>query len=188
MKTSMDINELATALNEASKQIGAAVKGKENPFFKAKYADLGSVIMTFKEPVLDAGLSYVQLPITNGAAIGVVTRLMHTSGQWLEEEYTVTPSKPDPQAAGAALTYCRRYALAALFGVPTADSDAEAAMYRGKVELPEGVTGGIEGAEDIKQLADLFKVAWNEYPDHRAALTAVKDSRKKELNDDSAGE
>ncbi len=184
MKTSEQINELATALNTASTQIGAAVKGKDNPFFKSKYADLGSVIITFKEAALEAGLSYVQLPIASEGKVGVVTRLMHTSGQWLEEEYVVPMTKNDPQSAGSAITYCRRYALAALFGVPTADSDAEAAMFRGKVELPESVLEGLAAAESMEGLAEIFKAAWSEYPEHRAALTAAKDSRKKELNDD----
>jgi len=117
-------------MHDASKGIGAAVKEKDNPFFKSKYADLGSVIKTFKEPMLDAGLTYVQLPINKADRVGVVTRLMHTSGQWIEESFTIPLTKQDPQAVGSALTYCRRYALSALFGIPTADSDAEAAMYR----------------------------------------------------------
>ena len=135
MKTSDSIVKLAAAMGIASNQIGAAVAGSENPFFKSKYADLGSVIKTFKEPMLAAGLSYIQLPVNDEFRIGVVTRLMHESGEWIEEEFTVPMVKQDPQSAGSCITYCRRYALASLFGIPTADSDAEAAMFRGDEPL-----------------------------------------------------
>jgi len=184
MKTSENINELATALNAASSKIGGAVKGKDNPFFKAKYADLGSVIIAYKEAIAGEGLSVVQLPIVDGGSAGVVTRLMHNSGQWIEQKYLLPMVKNDPQAAGACITYARRFALAALFGIPTADSDAEAAMYRAKPEMPENVTAELEGAENLEALQELFKSAWNEYPENRKELTSIKDARKKELLND----
>lgn len=40
---SESIAELATALSKAQSEIEGAAKDKNNPFFKAKYADLSSV-------------------------------------------------------------------------------------------------------------------------------------------------
>lgn len=135
MKQSESIAKLAAALVLAQTEMGGAVKDAANPFFKSKYADLGSVIKAIKEPCSKHGLSYIQLPIRSENGVGVVTRLLHESGEWLEGEYTLPMVKNDPQAAGSAITYARRYALSALFSIPQVDSDAEDAMFRG--ELPE---------------------------------------------------
>jgi len=131
MKSSDAINELASALCNAQGQMGGAVKDSANPFFKSSYADLTSVIKAIKQPFADNGLSYTQFPVSNENGVGVSTRLMHVSGQWLEMEYTLPTVKKDPQASGSAITYARRYALQSIAGIPTADDDAESAMLRG---------------------------------------------------------
>lgn len=131
MKSSESINELASALCNAQSQMGGAVKDSANPFFKSSYADLTSVIKAIKQPFADNGLSYTQFPVSNENGVGVSTRLMHVSGQWLEMEYTLPTVKKDPQASGSAITYARRYALQSIAGIPTADDDAESAMLRG---------------------------------------------------------
>ncbi len=131
MKSSELINELANALCNAQGQMGGVVKDSSNPFFKSKYADITSVIKAIKQPFSDNGLSYTQFPISNEHGVGVSTRLMHVSGQYLEMEYTLPTVKKDPQAYGSAITYARRYALQSIAGIPVADDDAEAAMLRG---------------------------------------------------------
>ena len=131
MKSSELINELAAALCKAQGQMGGAVKDSSNPFFKSSYADLTSVIKAIKQPFADNGLSYTQFPVSNDIGVGVSTRLMHNSGQWLEMEYTLPTVKKDPQASGSAITYARRYALQSIAGIPTADDDAESATLRG---------------------------------------------------------
>ena len=131
MKSSELINELAAALCKAQGEMGGAVKDSSNPFFKSSYADLTSVIKAIKQPFADNGLSYTQFPVSNENGVGVSTRLMHTSGQWLEMEYTLPTVKKDPQASGSCISYARRYALQSIAGIPTAEDDAESAMLRG---------------------------------------------------------
>jgi hypothetical protein len=53
---------------------------------------------------------------------------VHTSGEWIEQEMSVPVTKPDAQGAGSALTYMRRYALAAFVGIVQADDDGNAAV------------------------------------------------------------
>lgn len=131
MKSSESINELAAALCKAQSQMGGAVKDSSNPFFKSSYADLTSVIKAIKQPFADNGLSYTQFPVTDENGMGVCTRLMHASGQWLEGQFTLPVVKRDPQAASSSLTYARRVSLSSIAGIPTADDDAESAMLRG---------------------------------------------------------
>jgi len=136
MKASESINELASALCNAQGQMGGAVKDSANPFFKSSYADLTSVIKAIKQPFADNGLSYTQFPVTDENGMGVCTRLMHVSGQWLEGQFTLPVVKRDPQAASSSLTYARRVSLSAIAGIPTADDDAESAMLRGDDKKP----------------------------------------------------
>lgn len=169
MKSSESIEKLAEALCAAQGEMGGAVKGSANPFFKSSYADLTSVIRAIKEPCFKHGLSYVQLPHRDGNSIGVTTRLIHTSGQWLEHEFTLPMVKGDPQAAGSAITYARRYALQALFGIPAVDDDSESAMLRGGQKdeyeaLCELLADSIEAIKTGIEIGDLVmaKEAWDE--------------------------
>ena len=132
MNKSESIAELAKALCKAQSEMGGAVKDAKNPFFKSSYADLTSVIKAIKEPFNNNGLSYSQFPVTSegGKGIGVKTILMHTSGQFIESEFYLPLTKFDPQSGGSCLTYARRYSLQAMAGCPSADDDAEAAMFR----------------------------------------------------------
>ena len=150
MKSSEQVNELATALCKAQGDMGGALKDSSNPFFKSSYADLTSVIKAIKQPFSDNGLSYTQFPVSNEHGVGVSTRLMHTSGQWLEMEYTLPTVKKDPQASGSAITYARRYALQSIAGIPTADDDAESAMIRNNQSKSAVLSG--DQAKEIKAL------------------------------------
>lgn len=127
MNKSESIKNLAAAMAKAQGEMGGAHKGKENPFYKNKYADLAAVVEAVKEPFANNGLSYVQFPIEENGRIGVETILMHSSGEWLSNSYTVQLSKQDAQGAGSAITYCRRYGLQAVAGIPSEDDDGNAA-------------------------------------------------------------
>ena len=127
MNQSDSIKNLADAMSKAQAEMGAAIKGASNPFFKSKYADLGSVIQAIKPHFAAHGLSYVQFPVSGENAVGVTTRLMHSSGEWLEQDYYIPLGKMDAQAAGSAITYARRYALQAIAGIPAEDDDGNAA-------------------------------------------------------------
>ena len=137
MKQSETIIELSKAMAKAQDEMGGAVKNSNNPFFKSSYADLTSVIKAIKEPFANNGLSFVQFPISAPDHIGITTRLMHESGEWLESECFLPLTKADPQSCGSILTYCRRYALSAMCGIPAVDDDAEMAMVRGKSYISE---------------------------------------------------
>lgn len=127
MNKSDSIKNLAAALNKAQEAMGGAAKDANNPFFKSKYADLGSVIRAIKQPFADNGLSYTQFPVSEENNCGVDTILMHSSGEWIESRLLLPMVKADPQKAGSAITYARRYALQAIAGIPSEDDDGNAA-------------------------------------------------------------
>jgi hypothetical protein len=126
------IAELAKALCKAQSIIQNAKKDSQNPFYKSNYADLSSVWEVARKPLTDNGLSVSQLPGgCDGNKIKVRTILMHTSGEWLCSEFEMPFLKADPQAVGSAITYARRYALAAIVGI-VADDDDDGNQAAGK--------------------------------------------------------
>jgi ERF superfamily len=124
MKSSESIKELATALAIVQGQLTFAKKDSKNPFFKSNYADLESVWDACRELLSVNGLAIMQFPgeyLDGNMSLNTI--ITHKSGEWMSQEMSVPVSKPDAQGAGSALTYMRRYALAAVVGVVQADDD-----------------------------------------------------------------
>jgi hypothetical protein len=59
--------------------------------------------------------------------VSVLTRLVHSSGQWMQDRVSTMLPTGDPQAVGSAVTYLRRYALQSVAGIAPEDDDGEAA-------------------------------------------------------------
>lgn len=117
------ISNVAKALNAAQIKFKPAIKSADNPFFKSKYADLAAIWDSVKEPLSSNGLAILQtMDFINGETI-LVTMLLHTSGESITGRVRVKPTKDDPQSWGSAITYFRRYSLAAILGVVTEDDD-----------------------------------------------------------------
>lgn len=127
MKTSDSLDLLATALSAAQAEISPAEKDSLNPHFKNKYADLTSVWAACREPLSKHGLSILQSPSFAEGRMVLTTRLMHKSGQWIEDELSIKPAQDTAQAIGSCITYAKRYALCAMVGV-VADEDDDGHM------------------------------------------------------------
>jgi hypothetical protein len=124
---SESIKNIAIALNKAQGEMSGAKKGSTNPFFKSSYADMNAVVDAVRIPFSENGLSYSQFPIFKDGFVGVETILLHDSGEWISGELLLPMTKQDPQAAGSAITYARRYALQSIAGIPAEDDDGHSA-------------------------------------------------------------
>lgn len=131
------IDQLATAMAEASKGFEGAARDTKNDFFRSKYADLRSVIAASRPSLAEHGLHLWQFPgsITD-SSIELISWLTHSSGQWVR----ITSVMPVPaedrgedgrrkganslQLVGQAISYMRRYAWAAICGIFQEDPDA----------------------------------------------------------------
>lgn len=153
MNTSNEINELAAAMAIAQGQMGAAYKNSSNPHFKSSFADLASISDVIKQPLSDNGLSVVQFPINNEQGVAITTRVMHKSGQWIEESFGIKPVKAGPQEYGSLISYFRRYALAAIFAIPQTDDDANSIQLA--AEAPQKPVDAITG-DQVKALVNLL--------------------------------
>jgi len=123
MNTSESITAIAPALLAAQKAIDAVVNDGVNPFYNnSTYARLAAVIGGVKPALNDNGIMFLQAIGHDGNGATITTRLLHESGEWIEDTAPVVCKKfYDPQALGSGLTYMKRYALVALVGLPTVD-------------------------------------------------------------------
>jgi len=131
VRRSESVANLAAALCKAQAEVKAPAKNKQNPHLKNWYADLAAVAEAVLPAFLRHGLSVTQLPCELGGDPAVMTLVLHTSGEWLETVARTRPVKADPQGAGSALTYAKRYALQSIAGVVAEDDDdGHAATHR----------------------------------------------------------
>jgi len=144
IRTSEDISELAKALAVAQGKITDAQRDNtaDTGKFKYKYADLAQCLQIGRPVLSENGLSIVQFPgSTESGDMKLTTRLMHDSGQWIEDDFdmpiTIPLNKegremnPPAQAAGIVITYMRRYAYTSVLGISQEDTDAAQGEHGG---------------------------------------------------------
>ena len=120
MEKSQSIKEIAAALLLFNTKMDHVKRDAQNPFFKSKYATLSNILESIQVPLLEAGLSFCQMP--DGDQL--VTLIIHTeSGEYFQSAYPIKPTRNDPQSFGSAVTYARRYALTSILGINVEDDD-----------------------------------------------------------------
>lgn len=119
---------IIAALASALPKLEGAKKNANNPHFKSKYADLGSVIDAL-EPIKDHGLWFIQISKErdNGACFETVIIHGPSNSQMSMGETFVPADRANAQGFGSAQTYARRYGLLSAFGLATEDDDGNAA-------------------------------------------------------------
>jgi hypothetical protein len=135
MNKSESIKELATALNKAQAEMSGAKKKAVNPHYKKAYSNMNDVVDAVRIPFCDNGLSYSQFPLFENGCVGVETILMHESGEWISSVLMLPMVKQDPQAAGSAITYARRYSLQSIAGIPSEDDDGNSTRQAAKPSI-----------------------------------------------------
>lgn len=137
MTTSELINEICGPLAKAQGEFAPAVMDAVNPHFRSKFAPLRSIMASVRPALAKHGLAVVQAPSTANGCVTVTTRIVHDSGQWLEDALTLPlGERATPQAVGSLITYIKRYALAAMLGVVAEEDDDGALAEEHAVKSP----------------------------------------------------
>jgi len=126
-ETSPQIDKLAKAF--VAFRASCPNVDKDRQGYNYKYATLGNIIATSRDHLKKNGLAVMQFPIAGVKSLGVITTLLHESGQFIRARFLM----PIPglsgtnvtQDAGAAITYARRYALSAVLCIAS-DEDTDA--------------------------------------------------------------
>jgi|TARA_R110000737_G_scaffold309335_2_gene317608 hypothetical protein len=120
---------IAGALVGAISELDDPPMDAVNPHFKNKYATLKSCLDTVRPALARHGLVMMQfvMPSANGGD-RLVTRILHESGGFMEDEGISLVGADNMQKLGSAISYARRYGLLAILGlVGDPDDDAEVA-------------------------------------------------------------
>jgi hypothetical protein len=180
MKTSESIKQIAEALVSAQKEIRFAVKDSTNPHYKSKYANINSVIDAVKAPLNNNGIALIQsLSPSDDNKLHLTTRLIHSSGEWIEDTAVCPIQKQDPQGLGSAISYIRRYSLSAMCAVYADDDDGHSAALNAADYLQK-----ITQSQSLEELQANYNFVMGEVKNDRTLSKMVieaKDKRKAEL-------
>lgn len=199
VKTSESLGKISAALLAAQKAITFASKDATNPHFKNKYADLPAVIDAIKPALNSADITFIQSasPSDDGK-LHLATRLQHVSGEWIEDTLVMPLPKQDPQGYGSAMTYARRYALAAITGLYQDDDDGNSGSGVGEkpkasqpsrpapartADLPEAPADMaiVEQMNAASTVPDLVAIMNGLTKEQKAAANSTFNQRMKEL-------
>jgi hypothetical protein len=189
------IAEIAKAMTGFQAAVANPKSTEDNPFFGSKYADLANILRTIKKPLIDHGLSVLQGATTEEIAntstgevkaiVAVETILLHSSGQFARFTCRIVADrygkdgKAQPmtaQSVGSAITYGRRYSIAAMLGVAQEDDDGNAASgkdgtgkqpapafvdRRPRQQAPQGTTPpdetpSLTGEQVVNKIAEFY--------------------------------
>lgn len=164
-------SDLAKAYTAAFAEMTNAVKDRKNPHLGNDYATLESVLDTVRPVLARHKLSVYQAPqdvtvLEPGVyLVSVLTSIIHESGQSMtvRTQVPVSPQldkktglqKVDAQRLGSAITYARRYALAAVCGITQTDDDGEAASRKHDAVDDRALLDAVKEAATADALARL---------------------------------
>lgn len=151
MMQSESIHELAAALAKAQGEIKPALKSSLNPYYKSKYANLNEFWEACRKALSENQLAVIQTMDHTDKGLFLITTLAHASGQWMRSYFPLICANPsDIQAMGSAITYVRRYTLAAMVGIcPDDDDDGQRAKLKSHEHF---IT--LEQAEELAKILD----------------------------------
>lgn len=121
---------LAQALLAVQAEALTFQKDKVNPAFKgSKYASTDSILAALLPVLTKNDLVLTQMPSAVGTEPALTTRITHApTGEFIEDTALLMLDKQNAQGLGGAITYMRRYAVCAFFGlVEGADDDGNSA-------------------------------------------------------------
>ena len=165
--------EIASAMVGAMSELTDPPMDSKNPHFRNRYASLKSCLDTVRPVLARHGLVLSQFVVSSeNGADRLVTRLLHQSGQFVEDEGISLVGSDNMQKLGSAMSYGRRYGLLSVLGlVGDPDDDAEIASLPAPAKpIPVPVV-----ADDIPLTADDERedlTAWA--ADARANLSRIR--------------
>lgn len=135
METSEQINELAAALSKLQGSISNPVKDAQA--HHSKYASFPIILNTIRPHLEKNGLAIIQTSHKaerhGQVAVVVTTRIVHSSGQFIEEEISTavnSQAKNNVQEMGSLISYMKRYAIQGMVLIAGDDDDDGEAAAR----------------------------------------------------------
>jgi len=157
MKTSEQTNEIYPAIFAMQKSLTPIKRDKvvKTGKYEFRYAPLDSIMEKLAPLFANNGLAMMQ----GVDADCLTTRIIHTSGQWVESQTFLNKDHANMQGFGGEVTYKRRYALSAMVGL-VADEDNDAPRHK-------PTDGSMETLSPRRQsfLADMAEIIKDKHAD-----------------------
>lgn len=164
---------MVAALLEFQKTMPTVALDASNPHFKSKFTTLKELTKTIVPKLNEVGIATsTGSRVTEDGTLISVSKLIHETGEELVIEFPIKETMP--QKIGSALTYFRRYGLAALSGVVADEDDDGNAASEAPRPQPRSLKQTKTAAENDGVKAAQVKVKeW----------TAGDEARRKLAND-----
>jgi hypothetical protein len=159
------MTSLTSLLAKAQADMAPPKMDKKNPHFGNKYASLAAMRESVVPALAKHGLALTQTTDFHDGAFILRTTLRGPDGEIIESTYPLPVAKP--QEMGSAITYARRYTMAALVGIAAEeDDDGNAGQKADKPAAPKAAPpkaappAPAEGEPHEIPLGDLVPVVW----------------------------
>lgn len=121
VKTSETVDQIYASIIQLQQDLEPVKRDKivKTGKYEFRYAPLDSIMDKLKPLFKSSGLALVQAVDKDC----LTTRLIHTSGQWIESETFLNQDHANMQGFGGEVTYKRRYALSSLLGIVSDDDN-----------------------------------------------------------------
>ncbi len=214
MRTSDSITNIANALAKMHPELEVISRSGENKFDRYTYATLEDYIKGTRDIMSKHGFFMIGSiekvepladrvtrngGIEHAVQVSLTLRLIHQSGEWIEISCVGEGQDRADKAVYKAITGARKYAIASLLGLATAD-DPEADENVGLASAPkdknsnkhiiEGMIGSMRKSKDLDELKVNFEaameVAKNSYlqPEYLNKIVLAKNHMKEQLMSD----
>jgi hypothetical protein len=140
---SEQIAELNTSLAKSQAEYDAVFFNRVNPYLDLQYVDLCNLIKASRPALTKNGLAVTQfIQAPNDGSTVLHTRLLHSSGQWMETRARLLPIKNDVAAYESTLNAQKRFSYMSLVGIvpmqDPGDDDGEIAMIKSHEYIARG--------------------------------------------------
>lgn len=180
-----DQPDIAKAYIEFQKTINNL--GKDAKAYNYDYLTLGKIIEVTRPKLAECGLAISQTMDSENGIPVLVTYLIHESGQYYESRYPLSPVTMkqcnSAQQMGAAISYARRYTLAAILNITQADDDAVSVGQSPTQQgLSDAVKAEIQGILAIEDLEAYYKQNIGKNNGAKQEFIAALAARKEDLS------
>ncbi|MBT4644088.1 MAG: hypothetical protein HOC09_35250 [Deltaproteobacteria bacterium] len=161
--------------------------GKDAKAYNYDYLTLGKIIEITRPQLAECGLAITQpMDAAEDGTPVLLTYLIHESGEYYVSRYPLSPVTMKQcntaQQMGAAISYARRYALAAILNITQADDDAasvgQSTQHQG---LSDAVKAEIQELTAVESLEAYYKQNIGKNNGAKQEFIAALAARKEEL-------
>ena len=161
MNTSQEYKNIYSAIIKMRTEIAPISKTRTASMgkYSYRYATLDSVIELLNVVLPKYNLGWVQTIGTADGRQTLTTRIIHDSGEWIEDTLALPQTRGDSgknenQELGASITYFKRYALSAMFGIATDDDTDGVAEVRERKQQVRQNARAAQTQSDEERTAD----------------------------------